>query len=83
MENVFNTLAEITRPAQITYTFKIYQDNELRKEFNAQTNDFEPFKYLLRSQGQSTDWALRYGGWKVEQINEQTGHTEFWKSYVK
>ena len=62
-----------------TYTFKIYQYNELKKEFNEQESDQKAFAYLLRSQGQSTDWALRYGNWKVEQINEQTKESEFWK----
>jgi len=65
-----------------TYTFKIYQDNELKKEFNEQESDQKAFAYLLRSQGQSTDWALRYGNWKVEQINEQTKESEFWKPYT-
>ena len=82
MKNLFNKLAEITRPMPNTYTFKIYQDNELKKEFNEQESDQKAFAYLLRSQGQSTDWALRYGGWKVEQINEQTKESEFWKPYT-
>ena len=79
MENIFEKLAEITKPTPDTYTYKIFQDGELRKEFNGQENDFEPFKYLLRNQHQSTDYALRYGGWKVEEINEQTGQSIFWK----
>lgn len=65
-----------------TYTFKIYQNGKLKKEFNEQESDQKAFAYLLRSQGQSTDWALRFGGWKVEQINEQTEESEFWKPYT-
>ena len=83
MENLFNTLGEILKPEETTYTYKVYQDNELKKEFNQQKGDFEPFKYLLNNQGQSTDWALRWGGWKVEEINEQTGQSNFWKPYGK
>ena len=65
-----------------TYTFKIYQNGKLKKEFNEQESDQKAFAYLLRSQGQSTDWALRFGGWKVEQINEQTEESEFWIPYT-
>jgi hypothetical protein len=65
-----------------TYTFKVYQDNELKATFEHQTNDFEPFKYLLRHQGQSTNYALKYGGWKVEEINEQTNELTKWNPYA-
>ncbi len=79
MENVFNTLAEITRPTENTYTYKIYQDDQLKKEFNGQKNDSAPFGWLLRNQHQSTSYAIKYGGWKVEEINEQTNESNFWK----
>ena len=64
-----------------TYTFKIYQDNQLKKEFVNENNDCKAFGWLLNNQGQSTDYALRHGGWKVEQINEQTKEAEYWKPY--
>ena len=67
---------------QNTYTIKIYQHNKLRKEFKDQTGDNFAFRWLLNNQGQSIDFALRYGGWKVEEINEQTQEIEFWKPYT-
>lgn len=60
------------------YTFKIYRDNEIQTELNNQETDFKAFKYLLTHQGQSTSWALKWGGWKVEQINEETKEISFW-----
>jgi hypothetical protein len=36
---------------------------------------------MLRAQGQSIHHALKFEGWKVEQINEQTKESEFWKPY--
>lgn len=62
-------------------TIKITQDGELKKEFNGQDSDISAFGWLLRNQGQSTDWALKHGGWKVEVINETTGESTFWKPY--
>ena len=78
MENIFETLAEITKPVT-TYTFIITQDNEVRKEFNNCESDFTPFGWLLRNQGHSVSHALKYEGWKVQQINEQTKESDFWK----
>lgn len=82
MENIFETLAQITKPEESTYTFKVYQDDELKKEFNGQKDDFAPFKFILNTQGHSLNYALKYGGWKVEEINEQTKESKFWKHYV-
>ena len=64
-----------------TYTLIIKQDGELKKKFTGQKSDFEAFKYLLNHQGQSTDWALKYGGWSVEIVNEQTKESAFYKPY--
>ncbi len=55
------------------YTYRIFQDNKIVKTFTGQTSDFETFKWLLRNQGQSTDYALKYGGYKVEVRDEKTG----------
>lgn len=63
--------------------YKIYQDNKVVKEFKYQSGDFEPFKWLLNNQGQSINWALRHGGWKVEEINETTNESKFWQPYDK
>jgi len=65
-----------------TYKFIISQNGEVKKTFENQTSDGPAFGYLLRAQAQSTNYALKYGGWKVEQINEQTGKSEFWKPYA-
>lgn len=64
-----------------TFTFKIYKDGNVVKEFTKQVGDFEPFKWLLRNQGQSTNYALKYGGYKVEEINEQSKESKFWNPY--
>ena len=50
-------------------TINIYQDNQLKQTFANEANDFAALRWLLNNQGQSTDWALRYGGWKVELID--------------
>lgn len=65
-----------------TFTIRIYHDGDLKKEFTGQTSDTNAFGYLLKAQGNSVNHALKYEGWKVEQINEQTGKSEFWKPYV-
>lgn len=57
------------------YTYRIFQDNKIVKTFTGQTSDFETFKWLIRNQGQSTDYALKYGGYKVEVRDEKTGIT--------
>ena len=54
------------------YTYKIYQDEKLVKEFNNQSSDSNVFGWLLRNQGQSVSWALKHGGWRVDVINEET-----------
>ena len=54
------------------FTYKIYQNGKFKKEFNKQKNDFCVFKYLLDNQSQSTEYALKYGDWSVDIINEKT-----------
>ena len=61
------------------YTFIIKQDGIEKKKFEHEANDYEPFKWLLRNQGQSVSYALKYGGWSVEAIDEDTGESTFWK----
>lgn len=63
----------------------IYQDSVLRTTIqNENRSDAEnsAFSYLLRNQGQSTNWALKYGGWQVEVI-ENDNAPEFWQPYDK
>lgn len=63
--------------------FIISQDGKELKVFEHQDNDFEPFRWLLMHQGQSTNYALKYGGFKVEAIDEESGESEFWNPYDK
>ena len=65
----------------MSITIKIYQDNVLRKEFNNKEDSNIAFRWLLNNQGNSVDYAIRWGGWKVEEINEQTNEVELWKPY--
>lgn len=62
-----------------TFKFIITRDGKELKTFEKQTTDFEPFKWLLNYNSSSIHWALRYEGYKVEVVNEQTGKSEFWK----
>jgi hypothetical protein len=66
---------------ETTYKIVISQDNKIVEVLEGQKSDSVAFGKMLRLQGQSVDYALRYGGWKVEQINEQTGDSELWKYY--
>jgi len=59
-------------------TFKIYKDKELLKEFNNQDSDFCVLKYMLNHQSSSMHHALKYEGYKVEQIDEETKKSHFW-----
>lgn len=61
-------------------TINIYKDGKLIKTFADQQDDIKAFGWLLREQGQSVDYALRYGGYKVETIDSE-GNTECWKPY--
>jgi hypothetical protein len=60
------------------YTLNIYQNNELKKTFKDQKTDFKAFKFLLDNQSQSTSYAIKYGGWKVEIINQKTKEVSFY-----
>lgn len=66
-----------------TYTYILSYEGEEKYKFENQENDQKAFAQLLRSQGNSVDYALRYGGWKVEVINEQTKDSSFWKPYTR
>lgn len=64
-----------------TYKIIVSKDGEVKKTFINQDSDVNAFAYLLKIQPMSTCWAMKYEGWKVEQINEQTGVSFFWKHY--
>ena len=60
-------------------TFKIYRNNKVIKEFNNQNSDFEVLKFMLNHQSSSMHHALKYEGYKVEEIDEETQKSHFWK----
>ena len=60
-------------------TYIIYKDSEQMAKFEHQNTDFEPFKFILKNQSHSTQWAMKYEGWKVKEIDEETGKETFWK----
>jgi hypothetical protein len=60
-------------------TFKIYRDNQVIKEFNNQNSDFAVLKFMLNHQSSSMHHALKYEGYKVEEIDEETQKSHFWK----
>lgn len=62
------------------FTFKIYKDNKIIKEFNNQNSDFCVLKFILNYQSNSMHHALKYEGYKVEEINQITKISHFWKS---
>lgn len=63
------------------YTYIIKQDGIEKKKFTDQGNDQNPFGWLLRNQGQSVNYALKYGGWSVTEIDQETGKETIWKPY--
>lgn len=60
-------------------TINIYKDNKVVKTFENEYSDFCALKWLLNHQSNSTDWALKYEGYKVEIIDQETKEIEFWK----
>ena len=60
-------------------TFKIHKDNKIIKEFNKQDSDFCVLKFMLNHQSSSMHHALKYEGYKVQQIDEETQKSHFWK----
>lgn len=59
-------------------TFIISQDKKEVKRFTNQESDFAACKYIQSHQSQSLNWALRYGGWQVEEIDEETEVSTWW-----
>ena len=60
-------------------TIIIYKDNEVIKTFENVKNDFPAFNWLLDHQGQSIHYAITYGGYKVELIDNETGKKDYFK----
>lgn len=69
-----------TTVQEITYTYRIFYDNQLIKEFTNQINDVQPFTFLLRYQSHSVNHALK-SGYKVQEINELTNVSQYWTPY--
>ena len=55
-----------------TFTFIISQDGKEYKTLTNQPIDVVLYGEMLRAQGNSINHAIRYEGWKIEMINEQT-----------
>jgi hypothetical protein len=60
-------------------TTTIYKDGVQVAQFTGEDSENKAFGWLLRNQGQSTDWALRYGGYSVEVDSD--GVKASWKPY--
>ena len=70
-----------TEKKETLFTYKVYRDNELKKTFEHQTSDLCIFKYMLMAQSNSIHHAIKYEGWKIEIINEETNSIEYMKPY--
>lgn len=70
--DIFETLAEITRPEpQETVKIEIYHDGELKQTYENQLSDTAALGYLHRHQSNSSEWAIKYEGWRVKVTSEQ------------
>ena len=61
-----------------TTSFEIYKDGKLIKEFAKQTSDFAPFKWMLDHQSSSIHHAIKYEGYEVKCINDDTKEIIIW-----
>ena len=73
-----NKTNEQTAPESLV-TVTIFRDGKELKKFEHEKNDFCAFRWLLNYQSNSTDWALKYEGYKVELKDETSGETSYWK----
>lgn len=64
-------------------TINIYHDNKLEKTFTGDNADTSAFGWMLRNQGQSVAWAIKYGGWKVEEVAHDGTKTYWTSTYDK
>lgn len=65
-----------------TIKTEIFRDGQLLHTIEGDNSPNEAFGKLLRIQGNSTDYALRWGGYTVIETKED-GTTENWKPYSK
>jgi len=74
MEDIFNKIADITKPQkkEIMYTYIIYSDKKEIKRFEDQNSDINIFKFMLNCQGNSMDYAFKYGGYSATVTDQDT-----------
>lgn len=72
-------MKNINEQTESTATITVYRDGKELVKFEHEKSDFCAFRWLLNHQSSSTDWALRYEGYKVQIKNEQTGEISYWK----
>jgi hypothetical protein len=59
-------------------TYIISKDGEVKAELNNQESDINVIGKMQKLQSQSTHWAIKYEGWKVAEIDEETGIKSQW-----
>lgn len=59
-------------------TYKVYLDKKEIAKFEHQKSDIKPLIFIQRHQGQSLNYALRYSGYAVEEIDEESAISHFW-----
>lgn len=60
-------------------TVNIYKDGELLKQFRGQKTDLCALGEMHRTTSCSSSHAIKYEGYNVEVIGEETGEKYFWK----
>ena len=58
----------------------IYRDNEQKASFQGDGAENLAWIWLLKNQHQSTDWALKYGGFQVK-VYHDSGEITEWTPY--
>ena len=56
-------------------TYFVFHNGVHKKTFENCATDKDVFIYLLRVQSNSTEWAQKFGGWRVECLCITTGKT--------
>ena len=65
-----------------TVKTEIFRDGQLLHTIEGENSPNAAFAKLLRIQGNSTNYALKHGGYQVTETKED-GTTENWKPYSK
>lgn len=56
-------------------TYFVFHNGAHKKTFENCATDKDVFIYLLRAQSNSTDWAQKFEGWRVECLDTTAGKT--------